>query len=68
MSSSTNSNTGLETDKYHEMAKKYLRRGFGGVLSFGVRGGTAGSKYFVDALKLVSNMTKLVTSLISLLL
>ncbi|KAJ4144931.1 hypothetical protein LMH87_003798 [Akanthomyces muscarius] len=48
---------GLASDKYHELAKKYLRRGFGGVLSFGVRGGTAGSKYFVDALRLVSNMT-----------
>ncbi|KAK2616583.1 hypothetical protein QQS21_000406 [Conoideocrella luteorostrata] len=48
---------GLVTDKYHQIAKKYLRRGFGGVLSFGVKGGTAGSKYFVDALRLVSNMT-----------
>ncbi|KAJ3962688.1 hypothetical protein N0V92_000582 [Colletotrichum tropicale] len=48
---------GLPTDKYHERAKKYLRRGFGGVLSFGVKGGTVGSKAFVDALRLVSNMT-----------
>lgn len=49
---------GLETDKYHARAKRYLRRGFGGVLSFGVKGGTAGSKAFVDALRLVSIMTK----------
>nr|POE75173.1 homocysteine synthase [Quercus suber]POE94747.1 homocysteine synthase [Quercus suber] len=48
---------GLPTDKYHERAKKYLRRGFGGVLSFGIKGGTLGSKAFVDALRLVSNMT-----------
>ena len=27
-------------------------------MSFGVKGGTSASKYFVDALKLVSNMTK----------
>ncbi|KAL6862462.1 hypothetical protein ACO1O0_002695 [Amphichorda felina] len=32
------------------MGKKYLKRGFGGVLSFGVKGGTSASKYFVDAL------------------
>lgn len=49
---------GLTKDAYHERAKKYLRRGFGGVLSFGVKGGTACSKAFVDALLLVSNMTK----------
>ncbi|KAK2038749.1 O-acetylhomoserine/O-acetylserine sulfhydrylase [Colletotrichum somersetense] len=48
---------GLPTDKYHERANKYLRRGYGGVLSFGVKGGTVGSKAFVDALRLISNMT-----------
>ncbi|KAK6819186.1 MET17 like protein [Aspergillus parasiticus SU-1] len=48
---------GLSRDKYHSVAKKYFRRGFGGVLSFGVKGGTTGSKAFVDALRLVSNMT-----------
>lgn len=51
---------GLSTDKYHDRAKRYLRRGFGGVLSFGVKGGTIGSKAFVDALGLISNMTKYV--------
>lgn len=49
---------GLPTDKYHERGKKYLRRGFGGVLSFGVKGGNAASEAFVDALRLISNMTK----------
>jgi O-acetylhomoserine/O-acetylserine sulfhydrylase-like pyridoxal-dependent enzyme len=51
---------GLPTSKYYERAKKYLRRGFGGVLSFGVSGGTEGSKAFVDGLRLISNMTKYV--------
>lgn len=51
---------GLPTNKYYERAKKYLRRGFGGVLSFGVVGGTVGSKAFVDGLRLISNMTKYV--------
>lgn len=51
---------GLPADRYNERAKKYLPRGFGGVLSFGVIGGTVGSKAFVDGLRLVSNMTKYV--------
>ncbi|KAL6229012.1 hypothetical protein BDW75DRAFT_246117 [Aspergillus navahoensis] len=48
---------GLPGDKYHARAIKYLRRGFGGVLAFGVKGGNVGSCAFVDALKLVSYMT-----------
>ncbi|KAL4733129.1 pyridoxal phosphate-dependent transferase [Aspergillus similis] len=49
---------GLSGDKYHVRAMKYLRRGFGGVLAFGVKGGNVGSCAFVDPLKLVSYMTK----------
>lgn len=29
---------GLEDHPYHEAAKKYLKHGFGGVLTFGVKG------------------------------
>ncbi|EGX94784.1 O-acetylhomoserine/O-acetylserine sulfhydrylase [Cordyceps militaris CM01] len=47
----------LSTDRYHSMATKYMRRGYGGVLSFGLRGGTTASRHFVDALDLISNMT-----------
>jgi O-acetylhomoserine/O-acetylserine sulfhydrylase len=47
---------GLEDHPAHENAKKYLKRGFGGVLSFGIKGGgTAGSK-IVDGFKLISNL------------
>ncbi|KAJ8609673.1 hypothetical protein MRB53_039010 [Persea americana] len=36
---------GLESHKSHQLAKKYLKRGFGGVLSFGVKGdASAGSQ------------------------
>jgi len=45
---------GLESHPYHERAKKYLVRGAGGVLSFGVKGGV-GSQV-VDAFKLVSHL------------
>jgi O-acetylhomoserine/O-acetylserine sulfhydrylase len=47
---------GLESSPYHERAKKYLKRGFGGVLSFRVKGGRAQAEKFVNSLKLVSHL------------
>ncbi|TGZ77736.1 O-acetylhomoserine ami [Ascodesmis nigricans] len=47
---------GLESHPSHEIAKKYLKRGFGGVLSFGVKGGEDAGEKFVDGLKLASNL------------
>ncbi len=47
---------GLESSPYHENAKKYLRRGFGGVLSFTVKGGKENATKVVDSLKLVSHL------------
>ena len=47
---------GLESHQSHELAKKYLKRGFGGVLSFGVKGGAAGGSQVVDNFKLISNL------------
>ncbi|KAK2003100.1 O-acetylhomoserine ami [Colletotrichum falcatum] len=47
---------GLESHPYHETAKKYLKRGFGGVLSFGVKGGGAAGSQVVDGFKLISNL------------
>ena len=47
---------GLESHPYHEAAKKYLRNGFGGVLSFGVNGGGAAGSKVVDGFKLISNL------------
>ncbi len=45
---------GLESHPSHEQAKKYLNGGFGGVLSFGVRGGEAAAKKVIDHTKLFS--------------
>lgn len=53
---------GLESHPSHELAKKYLKNGFGGVLSFGIKGGGAGSQV-VDGFKLISNLAKYVLSL-----
>lgn len=47
---------GLESSPHHELAKKYLKRGFGGVLSFELKGDKARAEKFVNSLKLVSHL------------
>jgi O-acetylhomoserine (thiol)-lyase len=47
---------GLKSSPYHEIAKKYLKRGFGGVLSFTVKGGKENATALIDNLKLVSHL------------
>lgn len=42
---------GLEGDKYHETAKKYLPNGSCGVVSFGVKGGRKAAEAFMGHLK-----------------
>lgn len=51
---------GLEAHPSHELAKRYLPRGFGGVLSFGVKGGQEAGSQVVDGFKLISNLAKFV--------
>jgi O-acetylhomoserine (thiol)-lyase len=47
---------GLPEHPYHRLAKKYLRNGFGGVLTFGVRGGYHAAKKFIDHVRLASHL------------
>lgn len=47
---------GLESHPSYATATKYLKRGFGGVLSFGVKGGGAAGSKIVDGFKLISNL------------
>jgi O-acetylhomoserine (thiol)-lyase len=47
---------GLESHCYHERAKKYLKRGFGGVLTFGIQGGLTAGRKFIDSVKLASHL------------
>lgn len=47
---------GLESHPQHANAKKYLRHGFGGVLSFTVKGSKENATKFVDSLKLISHL------------
>ena len=44
---------GLESNPYHELGKKYLKHGFGGVLTFRVKGGFDGAAALVDKLELI---------------
>ncbi len=50
---------GLESSPYHKLAKKYLRNGFGAVLSFTVKGTKQHTTKFVDNLKLLSHLANL---------
>ena len=45
---------GLESNKYHALAQKYLK-GASGVISFIIKGGKANAVKFMDALSLASN-------------
>jgi O-acetylhomoserine (thiol)-lyase len=47
---------GLSSSPYHELAKKYLQNGFGGVLQFGIKGGAEHGKKFINSLQLVSHL------------
>jgi O-acetylhomoserine/O-acetylserine sulfhydrylase len=47
---------GLSSSKYHELAKKYLKNGFGAVLSFEIDGDKTDAGKVIDSLKLVSHL------------
>lgn len=47
---------GLASSTYHSLASKYLRNGFGAVLSFTVKGTKENTTQLVDNLKLVSHL------------
>ena len=44
---------GLKSNVYHSLAKKYLRNGFGGVLTFRVKGGFDAAAALVTKLELI---------------
>ena len=45
---------GLASSPYHNLAKKYLQHGFGGILNFGLKGEKENAGKFIDQLKLAS--------------
>ena len=47
---------GLPEDPSYPVASKYLKNGFGGMVVFGIKGGLAAGKKFVDRLQLFSHL------------
>ena len=45
---------GLESSKYHALAKKYSPNGAGALVTFGIRGGIAAGKQLINSVKLFS--------------
>jgi O-acetylhomoserine/O-acetylserine sulfhydrylase len=50
---------GLVSSPHHTLAKKYLKNGFGAVLSFQIKGDKENAGQFIDNLKLVSHLANL---------
>ncbi|MDP9048605.1 MAG: aminotransferase class I/II-fold pyridoxal phosphate-dependent enzyme [Bacteroidota bacterium] len=50
---------GLASSPHHALAKKYLKNGFGAVLSFQIKGDKENAGQFIDNLKLVSHLANL---------
>ncbi|MFA6290695.1 MAG: O-acetylhomoserine aminocarboxypropyltransferase/cysteine synthase family protein [Victivallales bacterium] len=48
--------TGLKDHPYHNVARKYLKGGFGSVFGFGVKGGQKAATKFIDSVKLASHL------------
>lgn len=47
---------GLPGNRYHGLAQKYLQNGFGGVLSFKIKGGREAADKFVQSLQLIYHL------------
>jgi O-acetylhomoserine (thiol)-lyase len=47
---------GLESSEYYALAQKYLPKGAGAILTFGIQGGVEAGKAFIDNLKLFKHL------------
>ncbi len=47
---------GLTDDPAHAVASKYLSKGFGGMVVFGIKGGKSAGEKFINSLKLISHL------------
>jgi O-acetylhomoserine (thiol)-lyase len=50
---------GLPDDPGHKVASKYLKRGFGGLVGFGIKGGLEAGKKFINSVKLLSHLANI---------
>ena len=47
---------GLQTSSERQRVQRYLRKGAGAILGFGIKGGLAAGKRFIDSLQLISHL------------
>ncbi|MEO0854770.1 MAG: aminotransferase class V-fold PLP-dependent enzyme, partial [Cyanobacteria bacterium J06648_11] len=47
---------GLDTDKAHTVAQRYLKKGFGAMVVFGIKGGAEAGQKFIERLGLFSHL------------
>lgn len=50
---------GLEGHESHEKAQKYLNKGFGPIVGFGIKGGLEAGKQFIESLELFSHLANI---------
>jgi O-acetylhomoserine (thiol)-lyase len=50
---------GLPDDPSYPIASKYLKRGFGGLVGFGIKGGLEAGKKFINSVKLLSHLANI---------
>ena len=50
---------GLREDPNYALAAKYLTRGFGGIVGFGIKGGSAAGRKFINSVKLLSHLANI---------
>ena len=50
---------GLESSRYHELAKKYMDGRASGILSFGIKGGDEAGGRFIDALHMIVRLVNI---------
>jgi len=50
---------GLEDNPNHQVAAKYLKKGFGGLVGFGIKGGLEAGKKFINSVKLLSHLANI---------
>jgi O-acetylhomoserine (thiol)-lyase len=47
---------GLPSNKYHACQQKYMPKGAGGIMSFGVRGGATNGAKFIESVQFLSHL------------
>ncbi|HEY9249443.1 MAG TPA: O-acetylhomoserine aminocarboxypropyltransferase/cysteine synthase [Rariglobus sp.] len=50
---------GLSSHPSHATAARYLKRGFGGIVGFGIKGGAEAGKKFINSVKLFSHLANI---------